>query len=98
MRNDSVISSLNFNQWFKRRCRLKDFYLELWWPFCSAEFNFGRGHYEDQFCEIISKLGQWYRRRCLLNFFLSGALAALMFSGAEPFMQFRKRASWKTFM
>ena len=29
MRNDSVMSSLNFNQWFKRRCRLKDFYLEL---------------------------------------------------------------------
>ena len=32
-------------------------YLELWWPFCSAEqnhlCNFGRGHYEEQFCEII---------------------------------------------
>ena len=32
-------------------------------------------------------LGQWFRR-CHLKCFLSGALAALMFSGAEPFMQF----------
>ena len=32
-------------------------YLELWWPPCSAEQmclgNFGRGHYEQHFCEII---------------------------------------------
>ena len=32
-------------------------YLKLWQPFCSAEFNqfcnFGRGYYEEQFCEII---------------------------------------------
>ena len=30
-------------------------YLELWWPFCSAEqnhlCNFGRGHHEEDFCE-----------------------------------------------
>ena len=24
--------------------------------------NFGRGHYEEQFCEIILNLGQWFRR------------------------------------
>ena len=33
------------------------FYLELWWPFCSAEWNhlcnFGRGYLNEQFCEII---------------------------------------------
>ena len=67
-------------------------YLELWQPFCSAEnnhlCNFGRGYYEEQFCEIILNLGQWFRRRCHLNDFLSGTLAALLFDGAEPFMQF----------
>ena len=49
--------------------------------------NFGRGFYEEQFCEIIFNLGQW-NRRCRFKDFLSGALAALLFSGVEPFMQF----------
>ena len=66
-------------------------YLELWRPFSSAEaepfVQIGRGHYEEQFCEIILNFGQWFRR-CRLKDFLSGALAALLFSGAEPFMQF----------
>ena len=60
--------------------------------FCSAEqnhlSNFSRGCYEEQFCEIILHLGKWFRRRCLLKDFSSGALAALMFVGAELFMQF----------
>ena len=38
-------------------------YLELWQPFCSVErnqlCNFGRGYYEEQFCEIILNLGQF---------------------------------------
>ena len=76
-------------------------YLELWQLFCSAECNhlchFGRGYPEEQFCEIILNLGRWFRR-CRLKYFLSGALAALLFGGAEPFMQFLKRASWGTFM
>ena len=67
-------------------------YLELWQPFRSAESdhlcNFGRGYSEEQFSEIILNLGQWFRRRCHLKDFLSGALATLLFSGAEPFMQF----------
>ena len=66
-------------------------YTELWQPFCSVECNhlcnFGRGYQEEQFSEIILNLGQWFRRWCL-KYFLSGALAALLFSGAEPFMQF----------
>ena len=71
--------------------RFKDIsYQELWRRFCSGEqnhlCNFGRGHYEEQFCEIILNLGQWFR--CRLKDFLSGALAALLFSGVEPFMQF----------
>ena len=67
-------------------------YLELWQPFCSAEgnhlCNFCRGYYEEQFYEIIFNLGQWFRRRCRLKDFLSGALAALQYREAEPFMQF----------
>ena len=66
-------------------------YLELWQPFCSAKHNhlcnFGRGYQEELFCEIILNLDQWFRR-CHLKDLLSGALAALLFSGAEPFVQF----------
>ena len=40
--------------------------LELWRPTCSVDknhfCNFGRGHYEEQFCEFILNLGQWFRR------------------------------------
>ena len=38
-------------------------------------------------------LCQCFRRRCRLKYFLSRALAALLFSRAEPFMQFWKKAS-----
>ena len=42
-------------------------YLELWRPPCSSErhnlVNFGRGHNEKYFCEIILILGQWFKRR-----------------------------------
>ena len=65
--------------------------LEPWQPFCSVErnhlCNFGRGYHE-QFCGIILNLGQWFRRRCCLKGFLSGALATLLFGGADPSMQF----------
>ena len=68
-------------------------YLELWRPFCSAErnnlCNFSRGYSEEQFCEFILNLDLWLGR-CLSKDFLSGALAALLFSGAEPLMQFCK--------
>ena len=36
--------------------------------------NFGRGHYEKQFCEFSQNLGQWFR--CRLKDILSEALAA----------------------
>ena len=66
-------------------------YLDLLQPFCSVEHNhlcnFGRGYYEEQFCEIILNLGHLFRR-CSLKDFLFGALVALLFCGAEPFMQF----------
>ena len=67
-------------------------YLNIRKPFSSVECNqlcnFGRGYYEEQFCEIILNSGQWYTSRCCSNDFLSGALAILLFGGAEPFMQF----------
>ena len=67
-------------------------YLDIRQPFCSRQRNhlcdFGRGYQEEQSCEIILNLGQWFRRRCFLKDFSSGALATLFFSGAEPFMQF----------
>ena len=65
-------------------------YLELWRPFCSAVpnhlGNFKRWYPEKQFYEIILNLELWFR--CHLKDCLSGALVALMFGGAEPFMQF----------
>ena len=41
-----------------------------------------------QFCKIIMNLDQRFMRRWGLYDYLTGALAALMFSGAEPFVQF----------
>ena len=68
-------------------------HLELWQPFCSTERNhlciFGRGCYEEQFCEIILSLGKWFRR-CRLKDFFIWALAALLFGGAEPFVEFER--------
>ena len=46
---------------------------------------------------LFQNLGLWFRR-CHFKDFLSGALAALGLGGAEPFMQFGKRALWGTFM
>ena len=66
---------------------------QMWSPGSplSAEWNhlcyFGRGFYEEHFCEINLNLGQWFKRCCLEDF-LSGTLAALLFGGVEPFMQF----------
>ena len=66
-------------------------YLELCCPFCSAEqnnlCNFGRRHHEEHFCNFFLNVDQWFKRCCLKNF-LSRALASLMYSGLEQFMQF----------
>ena len=47
--------------------------LELRRPFGSVEqnhlCNFDRGHHEEQFCEIVLSLDQWFRR-CHLKTFL----------------------------
>ena len=70
---------------------LKDIsYLELWRHFCSAErthlCNFVDGIMRNN-SKNFFKLWPVYQGRCRLKYFLSGALAALVFSGAEPFMQ-----------
>ena len=59
-------------------------YLELWQSLCSVDknhlCNFDKGHYEEQFCEIILNLDQWFRRRCLLKIFC-------IWSSGGPFVQ-----------
>ena len=67
-------------------------YLALWWPLLQQSGTFCAILIEgimqkEKFCEIILNLDQWFRRRCHLKYFLSGALAALAFVGAELFMQ-----------
>ena len=42
-------------------------YLELWQR--NHLCKFGRGYYEEQFCEIILNLGQWFKRYRLKDFF-----------------------------
>ena len=39
--------------------------------------NFGRVYHEEQFCEIILNLDQWFRRICYLKTFLFRVLVAL---------------------
>ena len=49
------------------------FYFYLLQPFCSREqnglCNFGRGHYDEYFCEIILNFDQWLKRRCHIKKF-----------------------------
>ena len=67
-------------------------YLEPCQSLCSMEgnhlCNFGRVHYEEQFCVIVFNLDQRFRRRCHLKTSLSRALATALFSRLEPFEQF----------
>ena len=64
--------------------------------FDGAIVQLGRRHYEEYFYVIDLNLDQWFRRRCRLQDFLSRALAALLFDGADPFVQFYWRALWVT--
>ena len=67
-------------------------YLELWQSVCPIEgelfVQFGRVNQEEQFCEIILNLNQWFRRRCRLNTFLIWSSGGSLFGGAELFVQF----------
>ena len=68
-------------------------YLELWQPLFSVDWkhlcNLGGRHHEEQYCTIILNLDQRVQQEMRLKAFLSGALAALLFSGAKPF-----KVSW----
>ena len=59
-------------------------YIELWQTLCSADLNHlcnsGRRYHEEQFCEIILNLDQWFRRKCHLKVFL-------IWSSDSPFAQ-----------
>ena len=50
-----------------------------------------KSHHGEYSCEVIWNLDQCFRRRCRLKYFLSGALAAFLFSGVEPFIQLKKK-------
>ena len=82
---------LNLDQCFRRRCILKKFLIWSSGGPCVQRSGticaiFGRGYQKEQFCAIILNLNQWFR--CHLKDFLSGALAATLFDGAAPFVQF----------
>ena len=58
-------------------------YPALWQPRCSVDWNhlwnIERRNHEEQSCEIVLTLDQWFRRRCRLHVFLiwsSGSLFA----------------------
>ena len=46
-------------------------YLKILQPICSADqihlCNSDRRYHEEQFCEIIFNLDQWFRRKCRLK-------------------------------
>ena len=85
MRNISV-KIFDLDQWFSRRYRLK-YYLEFWQQSWLAECNqlgsFGKGHYDEHFCEIILNFDKWLR--VILRYLLSRALTAIFFGRTEPF-------------
>ena len=80
---------LNLNQWLRRKCRFKVF---LIWssgsPFVQWSITIVQilveGIKRNNSVKLFLNLAQWFRRFLIL----SGALAALLFSGAEPLMQF----------
>ena len=41
--------------------------------------NYDERHCEENFCEIILNLDQWFRRTCCLKYFLSRALAVMLY-------------------
>ena len=75
------VKTMKFGQVVQEMSFLNMSYLELVRHFFAVEWNHlcnsGRGIYEEQFCEIILKLDQWLRRRCLLKIiYLEGVWGA----------------------
>ena len=64
---------LNLNQLFRRRGHLKISYflsIALAALLFSATKPFGSGPYAEYFCETVSNLEQWFKRKCFLKTFL----------------------------
>ena len=72
MRFQSPLVYFEFRLVVQEEMSFKDTsYLELWRPFCLAEWNFlyrfVRGYHEERLRKISLKLDQWSSRRCYLN-------------------------------
>ena len=59
---------------------------------------FERGHHGEHSSEIIWNLNKGLRGDVVQRYFLSGALAYILFSGVEPFVQFWLRVSRETIL
>ena len=59
--------------------------------------DFGRGHYEEHFCDIILNFDQWFKSY-LLKYFLTAALVALLFTRVVPFEKLWERPLWGTLL
>ena len=76
MRNNSV-NYFEFGRVFQEKMSFKNIsYLAPWWPLLQRSGTFCEKlvegiMQEEQFCEIILILGQWFRRKCHLKYFLS---------------------------
>ena len=63
------VNYMKFGPVVQEEVSFKDIsYLELWQPLCSVDWNhlcnIRRRHHEEQSCEIIFNLDQWFRRKC----------------------------------
>ena len=86
IRNSFMWSYMEFGPVVQKKMLIKDIsYLELWPPLCLADpnhlCNFGRRYHEEQFCEIILNLDQWFRRNC-------HSKAFLIWISGSPFVQY----------
>ena len=89
MRNNNSVNHSEFGSVVQDEKPFKAIsYLELWRPICSADQNHlcnaGRRRHEEQFRDWTSGSGG----NVIKRHFLSGAPAALLFSGAEQLVQF----------
>ena len=55
--------------------------------------NFGREYHEEQFCEIILNLDQWFKRKCCLKDFLLFVLFDLILYVPSTIFQLTKDGS-----
>ena len=62
-------------------------YLELCQPLCSVDWNhmcdIRKRHHEEQPCEIILNLDQWFRRKCHFKVFLIWSSGSLFVQRSE---------------